>query len=58
MSNFIKKIGLPSIKALSVHSVEDVKQAAQYEADYFLFDTPGTEFKGGSGKTFRLGAYG
>lgn len=51
-SDFIKRIGLPSIKALSVHSREDTKRAAQYEADYFLFDAPGTDFKGGSGKTF------
>ena len=50
--DFLKKVGLPSIKALSVRSVEDVKQATQYEADYFLFDTPGTEFRGGSGLTF------
>lgn len=48
----IKEVGLPSVKALSVHSVEDVERAALYEADYFLFDTPGTEFKGGSGLTF------
>ena len=50
--DFIKSIGLPSIKVLSVHSEEDVKQARHYQADYYLFDTPGTEFKGGSGKTF------
>ena len=49
---FIKTVGLPSIKVLSVHSGEDVKRATQYEADYFLFDTPGTDFKGGSGMTF------
>lgn len=49
---FIKKIGLPSIKALSVHSVEDVRKAASFDVDYLLFDTPGEEFKGGSGKTF------
>lgn len=51
-AEFIKKIGLPSIKVLSVRSDEDVKSATQYEADYFLFDTPGTDFKGGSGMTF------
>ncbi len=50
--DFLKEVGLPSVKALSVRSVEDVKQATQYEADYFLFDTPGTEFRGGSGLTF------
>lgn len=51
-SEFIKKVGLPSIKVLSVYSDEDAKRSAQYETDYFLFDTPGTDFKGGSGMTF------
>ena len=51
-SEFINKIRLPSIKVLSVHSVEDVKKAAYYDVDYLLFDTPGKEFKGGSGETF------
>jgi len=51
-SDFIKRVGLPSIKVLSVYSDEDAKRAAHYETDYFLFDTPGTDFKGGSGMTF------
>jgi phosphoribosylanthranilate isomerase len=50
--DFIKKVGLPSIKVLSVYSDEDAKRAGQYDTDYFLFDTPGTDFKGGSGMTF------
>jgi phosphoribosylanthranilate isomerase len=51
-SDFIKKVGLPSIKVLSVYSDEDAKRAGHYDTDYFLFDTPGTDFKGGSGMTF------
>ncbi|MCG7335192.1 phosphoribosylanthranilate isomerase [Sporosarcina sp. ACRSM] len=51
-AELIQEAGLPSIKALSVRSVEDVERASQYEADYYLFDTPGTEFRGGSGLTF------
>ncbi len=51
-AEFIKEIGLPSIKVLSVYSDEDVNRATQFNADYFLFDTPGTDFKGGSGMTF------
>lgn len=51
-SDFIKNVGLPSIKVLSVYSTEDANRAAHYETDYFLFDTPGTDFKGGSGTTF------
>ena len=49
---FIQQVGLPAIKAVSVRDEEDVRRAARYDVDYFLFDTPGTEFKGGSGKTF------
>ncbi|BAQ09288.1 phosphoribosylanthranilate isomerase [Bacillus sp. OxB-1] len=49
---FIQQVGLPAIKAVSVRDEEDVRRAARYDVKYFLFDTPGTEFKGGSGKTF------
>ncbi|PID26123.1 phosphoribosylanthranilate isomerase [Sporosarcina sp. P7] len=49
---FIKQVGLPSIKALAITSEDDVKLAATYDVDYYLFDTPGIEYKGGSGKTF------
>lgn len=49
---FIESLGYPSIKALSVRSKEDVERAASYPVDYFLFDAPGTDFKGGSGHTF------
>lgn len=51
-SDFIRAQGYPAIKALSVRSAEDVQAAAQYEVDYYLFDAPGTDFKGGSGHTF------
>ena len=51
-TEFIDSVRLPSIKVLSVHSSEDVKQSGQYDTDYFLFDAPGTDFKGGSGITF------
>lgn len=49
---FIREQGYPAIKALSVRSAEDVQAAAQYDVDYYLFDAPGTDFKGGSGHTF------
>ncbi|MET3574136.1 phosphoribosylanthranilate isomerase [Bhargavaea ullalensis] len=48
----IRRIGLPSIKAFSVRSEEDVKRASDYEVDYWLFDAPGTDFRGGSGRVF------
>ncbi|MFJ7184254.1 phosphoribosylanthranilate isomerase [Lysinibacillus xylanilyticus] len=49
---FIHQQGYPSIKALSVRGTEDVQMAANYDVDYYLFDAPGTDFKGGSGHTF------
>ncbi|GKV63866.1 MULTISPECIES: phosphoribosylanthranilate isomerase [Sporosarcina] len=49
---FIREVGLPSIKALAIQNEEDAKRAAVYDVDYYLFDTPGIEYKGGSGKTF------
>ncbi|MBD8025540.1 phosphoribosylanthranilate isomerase [Ureibacillus sp. Re31] len=51
-TQFIKKLGYPSIKAFSIQSVDDVKRASQYEVDYYLFDAPGTNFAGGSGHVF------
>ena len=50
--DFICEQGYPAIKALSVRSAEDVQAAVQYDVDYYLFDAPGTDFKGGSGHTF------
>lgn len=49
---FIQEQGYPAIKALSIREKEDVQAAADYQVDYYLFDAPGTEFKGGSGHTF------
>ena len=54
-ADFVESMGLPSIRALSVGSVEDVAKAARYKADYYLFDAPGTVYKGGSGVTFDWG---
>lgn len=49
---YVRQIFLPTIKALSIKSFEDVRKASQYEVDYFLFDAPGMEFRGGSGQSF------
>ena len=48
----IQSIGLPAIKAFSIRSEEDVVHAASYDVDYYLFDAPGTDYRGGSGKSF------
>ncbi|MGE7597640.1 phosphoribosylanthranilate isomerase [Lysinibacillus fusiformis] len=49
---FIAEQGYPAIKALSIRTKVDVQAAADYQVDYYLFDAPGTDFKGGSGQTF------
>lgn len=49
---FIREMGLPSIKALPVKELTDVKRATNYDVDYYLFDAPGTIYEGGSGMTF------
>ncbi|WP_431029004.1 phosphoribosylanthranilate isomerase [Lysinibacillus sp. LZ02] len=51
-NKFIQQIGLPAIKAFSIRSQEDVATAASYDVDYYLFDAPGTDYRGGSGHTF------
>jgi phosphoribosylanthranilate isomerase len=50
--DYVRSLSIPTIKALSIKTKEDVQQASQYEVDYFLFDAPGVEFRGGSGQSF------
>ena len=51
-AGFIRKIQLPSIKAVPVKSTDDVKKASEYDVNYYLLDAPGTVYKGGSGVAF------
>lgn len=51
-SEQIRAIGLPAIKAFSIRTQADVEHAATYDVDYYLFDAPGTDFRGGSGHSF------
>ncbi|MFB5580487.1 phosphoribosylanthranilate isomerase [Bacillus albus] len=48
----IKRLNIPSIKAIGVTSEADMKNAQAYETDYILFDSPKEKFHGGNGKTF------
>lgn len=48
----IDTVGFPSMKAVSVRTKDDVARAAQFDVDYYLFDAPGTDFRGGSGHSF------
>ncbi|MFC6040640.1 phosphoribosylanthranilate isomerase [Paenisporosarcina macmurdoensis] len=50
--DYVRRLSIPTIKALSIKTKEDVQQALQYEVGYFLFDAPGVEFRGGSGHSF------
>lgn len=50
--DFISSLGYPSIKAFSIRTKVDVEKARNYNVDYYLFDSPGTKFAGGSGKVF------
>ena len=51
-NDFIAQIRLPSIKAFAIRTNEDIMRAANYTVDFYLFDTPGTTYRGGSGQTF------
>lgn len=50
--DYIQSLAIPTIKALSITTHEDVQNASRYAVDYFLFDAPGVEFRGGSGHSF------
>lgn len=49
---FIESVGLPTMKAFSIKTKEDVERASEYDVDYYLFDAPGVLYKGGSGIPF------
>ena len=51
-AEFITAVGLPAIKAFSIRTKADVARAATYDVDYYLFDAPGTDYRGGSGHIF------
>ncbi len=48
----IRRLNIPSIKALGVTSEIDMKNAQAYKTDYILFDSPKERFYGGNGKKF------
>ena len=50
--DYVRQVPFPTIKAISITNEEDVQRASHYKVDYFLFDAPGVEFRGGSGKSF------
>lgn len=48
----LNDIKTPLIKAISIRDKSDIEIAKMFQTEYLLFDAPGTDFKGGSGKTF------
>ncbi|QTD40011.1 phosphoribosylanthranilate isomerase [Sporosarcina sp. Te-1] len=50
--DFIKSIGLPSIKVVSMHSEKDNGRIQSCNTQFVLVDTPGIEYNGGTGKVF------
>ncbi len=49
---FCKKLSFPVIKAFSVKEAADMKKLSEYECDFYLVDSPGIRYRGGSGKPF------
>lgn len=47
----IRKIGLPAMKSFSVRTTADLESAARFAA-WPLFDAPGIDYRGGSGRSF------
>jgi phosphoribosylanthranilate isomerase len=51
-NHHIRRLNIPSIKAVGVVLEKDIERAKKYETDYLLFDSPKEKFHGGNGKTF------
>ncbi|GAA0498705.1 phosphoribosylanthranilate isomerase [Salinibacillus aidingensis] len=49
---FCSEIPIPVIKAFHMNGKEDIEKAGHYRTDYYLFDSPGGRYRGGSGMTF------
>jgi phosphoribosylanthranilate isomerase len=49
---FCEALGVPVIKALTIREKSDIEKMREYDCDYFLLDSPGVRYAGGSGNTF------
>jgi len=49
---FCNSLPYPVIKAFSIKEQEDLNKLAKYDCDYFLLDSPGVKYRGGSGIPF------
>lgn len=50
--DYCRSLPLPVIKAFSISCRNDLAAINDYECAYYLLDSPGTSFRGGSGKAF------
>jgi phosphoribosylanthranilate isomerase len=49
---FCSSLRYPAIKAMAVHSKEDLEKTAEYDTDYILLDSPFGKYRGGNGTVF------
>ena len=49
---FCNQLGLPVIKAFTIREQSDIAKIYEFDCDYFLLDSPGVQYRGGSGKAF------
>ena len=49
---FCASLGLPIIKAFSIKQEKDLDVLKDYDCDYYLVDSPGVQYAGGSGIPF------
>lgn len=50
--DYCRQIKAPVIKAFQIRSEADFAEIETYPCDYFLLDSPGGKYRGGSGETF------
>lgn len=51
-ADFCRDLSYPVIKAFSIKKESDLDQLMDYTCDYYLLDSPGVQFAGGSGIPF------
>ncbi|WP_062106625.1 phosphoribosylanthranilate isomerase [Bacillus niameyensis] len=51
-ADFCRDLPYPVIKAFSIKKESDLDQLMDYDCDYYLLDSPGVQFAGGSGIPF------
>lgn len=49
---FCRELSRPIIKAFTIRAKDDAEKLFKYECDYYLVDSPGIRYRGGSGKPF------